>query len=97
MRTLTLRISSSVLFGHEFEDALRVSHLLETWTQRNFSSPVWLFPVNFPGTAYRRLLQHAEKTEAAILSLINKRRRDPRERTDVLSLLIAATDDTNHG
>jgi cytochrome P450 len=97
MRTLTLRISSSVLFGHEFEDALRISHLLETWTERNFSSPVWLFPMNFPGTAYHRLLQHAEKAEAAILSLISKRRHDPRERTDVLSLLIAARDDANRG
>ena len=97
MRKLTLRISSSVLFGHELEDALRVSHLLESWTVRNFSAPVWVFPINLPGTAYRRLLQTAGQVEAAILSLIDKRRRGPGERTDVLSLLIAARDDENRG
>jgi cytochrome P450 len=97
MRTLALRISSSVLFGHELEDALRISHLFQTWMKRSHSVPVRLFPVNVPGTAYHQLLQHAEKLEAAILSLIDKRRRDPRERTDVLSILIAARDDENRG
>ena len=97
MRTLTLRISSSVLFGNELEEALGIAHLLEEWTRRNFSSPVWLCPVDFPGTAYRRLLQHAERVQAAIMASIDKRRRDPQGRTDILSLLIQARDDQNRG
>jgi cytochrome P450 len=97
MRTLSLRISSSVLFGNELEEAMGISHLLEGWARRNFSAPVWLFPVDFPGSAYRRLLQQAERVESAILASIDKRRRDPRGRTDILTLLIQARDDQNRG
>jgi cytochrome P450 len=86
-----------VLFGHDLEEALNIEHLLEEWTHRNFSSPVWLFPVDLPGTAYRRLLKQAGRAEAAILASIEKRRRDPAGRTDILSLLIQARDDQNRG
>jgi cytochrome P450 len=97
MRAVTLRIASAVLFGHEASDAYRIGHLLDIWARRNFSGPVWFFPVNFPGTPYRRLLNHAESVEHEILALIEKRRRDPCDRTDVLSILIQARDDENRG
>jgi cytochrome P450 len=97
MRNHSLRISSSVLFGHDLEEALNIAQLLEEWTRRNFSSPVWLFPVDLPGTAYRHLLKQADRAEAAILASIEKRRRDPAGRTDILSLLIQARDDQNRG
>jgi len=97
MRALTLRIASAVLFGHEASDANRVGHLLEVWARRNFSGPVWFFPVNIPGTPYHRLLKHAELVEREILRLVEKRRRDPSNRTDVLSILIQARDDENRG
>jgi cytochrome P450 len=71
--------------------------LLEVWERRNFSGPVWFFPVNLPGTPYHRLLKHAELVEQEILRLIEKRRRDPSDRTDVLSILIQARDDENRG
>lgn len=97
MRNLSLRISSSVLFGHDLEEALRIAHSLEEWTRRNFSAPVWLFPVDLPGTAYRRLLQQAQRAESAILDSIHRRQRDPSGRTDILSLLIQARDDQDRG
>jgi len=97
MRAVTLRIASAVLFGHEATDAYRIGHLLEIWARRNFSGPVWFFPVNIPGTPYHRLLKHAELVEQEILRLVEKRRRDPSDRTDVLSILIQARDDENRG
>ena len=97
MRAVTLRIASAVLFGHEASDANRIGHLLEVWARRNFSGPVWFFPVNIPGTPYHRLLKHAELVEREILRLVEKRRRDPSDRTDVLSILIQARDDENRG
>jgi cytochrome P450 len=97
MRAVTLRIASAVLFGHEATDAYRIGHLLEVWARRNFSGPVWFFPVNIAGTPYHRLLKHAELVEQEILRLVEKRRRDPADRTDVLSILIQARDDENRG
>lgn len=97
MRAVTLRIASAVLFGHEPGDAYRVAHLLDIWARRNFSGPVWFFPVNIPGTPYYRLLKHAERVEREILALVEKRRRDSSGRTDVLSLLIQARDDEDRG
>src|SRR5437764_10031100 len=97
MRAVTLRIASAVLFGHEASDAYRIGHLLEVWARRNFSGPVWFFPVNIPGTPYHPLLKHAELVEAEILGLVEKGGRDPSDRTDVLSLLIQARDDENRG
>src|SRR5438876_282976 len=97
MRAVTLRIASAVLFGHEASDAYRIAHLLEVWARRNFSGPVWFFPINIPGTPYHRLLKHAERVEREILALVEKRRRDSSDRTDVLSLLIQARDDENRG
>ena len=97
MRALTLRIASALLFGHEPGDASRIGRLLEIWARRNFSAPVWLFPVALAGTPYSRLLKHAELVEGEILRLIEKRRRDATQRTDVLSLLIQARDDENRG
>jgi cytochrome P450 len=97
MRAVTLRIASAVLFGHEASDAYRIGHLLEVWARRNFSGPVWFFPLNIPGTPYHRLLKHAELVEQEILRLVEKRRRDPSDRSDVLSILIQARDDENRG
>ncbi len=97
MRAVTLRIASAVLFGHEASDAYRIARLLDIWARRNFSGPVWFFPVNIPGTPYHRLLKHAERVERGILALVEKRRRDSSNRSDVLSLLIQARDDENRG
>src|SRR5206468_11256229 len=94
---VTLRIANAVLFGHEANDAYRIGYLLEVWARRNFSGPVWFLPVNIPRTPYHRLLRHSELVEQEILRLVEKRRRDPSDRTDVLSILIQARDDENRG
>ena len=97
MRALTLRIASAVLFGHGANDADRIGHLLAVWARLNFSGLVWFFPFNIHGTPYHRLLKHAEVVEQEILRLVEKRRRDSSDRTDVLSILVQARDDENRG
>src|SRR5207249_9775184 len=49
------------------------------------------------GMPYHRLPKHDERVEREILALLEKRRRDSTNRTDVLSLLIQARDDENRG
>lgn len=97
MRELTLQIASSILFSHDPSEALPIGRLIEDWLRRSFARPVWMFPVNLPGTAYHRLLRRAEQIEESILAMIAKRRSDPGQHHDVLSLLIDARDDENHG
>lgn len=96
MRTLTLRISSKILFGYDSAEASAIGGMLAEWQERNFSTPVWLFPMNVPGTAFHRLLKHAGTLEDEILSMVQKRRANPGG-TDVLSLLIQERDDENRG
>ena len=97
MRRLSLHLSSTILFSPDPREASGISGMIEEWLQRNFSASVWLFPVNFPGTPYRRLLNHATKLEHDILSMIGARRASPAGRMDVLSLLTQARDEEGHG
>ena len=97
MRELTLRIASAVLFSHDPAEALPIGRLIEEWLRRSFAGSVWTFPVNLPGTPYHRLLGVAERIEESILEMIAKRRTQPGRHSDVLSLLIEARDDENHG
>lgn len=97
MRAFVLQLSSAILFGADPDEGLAIGKLMEEWQLRNFSSSVWMLPVDLPGTAYRGLLQHAERIEKEILSMIEKRRAQPGTHKDVLSLLIAARDDQNRG
>jgi cytochrome P450 len=96
MRTVSLRLASTVLFDPNPREALKTGSMIEEWFRRNFSSTVWLFPFDLPGTPYRRLLKHAERMEKKILSMIDQRRKNP-EWTDVFSILTQARDDENHG
>jgi cytochrome P450 len=97
MRRLTLRISSTILFSHDPAEAITLGKMLEQWQNRNFSGSVWLFPVDVPGTALHRLLKHAERLEQELLAIIQRRRAHLDNNTDVLSLLIQARDDEDHG
>lgn len=97
MRAFVLQLSSAILFGADPDEGLAIGKLMEEWQLRNFSSPVWMLPVDLPGTAYRALLRHAERIEKEILSMIEKRRAQPGTHKDVLSLLIAARDGENRG
>jgi len=97
MRTLSLRISSTVLFSNDEHESLAVGGMIDRWLRRNFSGPVWAFPVNLPGTPYRRMLKLAEQIEAGILRQIDQRRAEPTRWRDVLSILVAARDDEQRG
>jgi cytochrome P450 len=97
MRELTLQIASAVLFSHDPEEALPIGRLIDRWLRRSFAGPVWIFPVNLPGSPYHTLLRLAEQIENEILAMIAKRRSRPEEHNDVLSLLMAARDEENHG
>ena len=97
MRTIALRLASTVLFGSEPHEASRIGSMIEKWLHGNFTARVGLFPFDLPGTPYRRILRHAEKLERLILSMIDQRRKSPEGRTDVLSILTQARDDENHG
>jgi cytochrome P450 len=97
MRRLTLRISSAILFSRDPVEAVTIGNMLEEWQNRNFSPLVWLLPVDLPGTAFHRLLQHAVGLEKEILAMIQRRRANLDGNTDVLSLLIQARDDESQG
>lgn len=97
MRELTLQIASAILFSHDPKEALPIGRLIEAWLRRSFAAPVWMFPVNLPGTAYHGLLRMAERIEESILAMIAKRRTSPGSHNDVLSILMEARDDENHG
>jgi cytochrome P450 len=97
MRSVALRLASTVLFSPDPRESFRIGSMVEEWLRRNFSAPVWLFPLDLPGTPYRSLLKHADKLEEMILSMIDQRRKNPEGRTDVLSILTQARDDENHG
>jgi cytochrome P450 len=97
MRMLTLRVASSVLFSGDPAEALPIGRLIEEWIMINFSPLVWSCPLNLPGTPYRHMLLHAEHIEQLILAMIARRRANPGERTDVLSILMEAKDDQGRG
>ena len=94
MQALALRIASAILFGDsDSEEAYRIGHMIEEWLSMCFYLRVVLFQVNLPGTPYRRLLDHAERLEAHIRAMIDRRRRDGATGGDVLSILIRIRDE----
>ena len=93
MRNFALRLASSVLFSQDLHESLRAGTMIEEWLRKNFSSSVWLFPVNLPGTPYWQMLQHAGRLEKLILAMIAQRRAQPEGRTDVLAILTQARDE----
>jgi cytochrome P450 len=95
-RELALRIAMRALFGldpdraragglnaaREFEEALGF------WARAYI-----LQIVRGPGSPWRRMLQARARLDALIFSEIDRRRAEPHEGEDILSLLIAATDE----
>jgi cytochrome P450 len=92
MRMLTLRTASAVLFSRDPAEAFPIGRLIEEWIIMNFSTGVWSFPLNVPGTPYNRMLHQAERIEEAIGTMIARRRANSGQRMDVLSLLMEARD-----
>jgi cytochrome P450 len=94
MRQLTLLIVTQVLFGLEEDgETLRMGQLLADWLER-YAAPVnHLLPFDKPGLPYRALLRVSEQGEAAIRSLIERKRAQGASGDDVLSMLIHARDE----
>jgi cytochrome P450 len=91
MKWVSLRLSSDILFGRDDPElALRLGGMIGEWFERNFRPGVWLALLNVPGTPYRALLRHAERLEAEIRALLEKRRRSGASGGDVFSLLVRA-------
>jgi cytochrome P450 len=91
MKWVSLRLSSDILFGRD--DPARALHLGEMigeWVERNFDPAVWLLLLDVPGTPYHALLRHAERLEAEIRDLLERRRRADAPGGDAFSLLVRA-------
>ena len=92
VRALTLRIASAVLFSRDPAEAYPIGRMLEDWVERCFSMGVWTYPLPVPGTPYHGMLRQAERIENALLAMIARRRAQPGERSDVLSVIMDARD-----
>jgi cytochrome P450 len=89
MRTLSNWVAAHILFGNEdFAASIRIGNEIETWLALDAQvkkSPVWL---DFPGTAYRRLLRQAERLEALMRETVERKRRSTSSGDDVISTMI---------
>lgn len=94
MRQVTLLIVTKVLFGLEDDqETLRIGRLMAEWFER-YAAPVnHLLPFDKPGLPFRGLLRFSERGEAAIRSLIERKRAQGASGDDVLSMLIHARDE----
>ena len=101
MMKLTFQIVGEVFFGSDVvSDAERFGHNLEIKSEAAVARMVRLVkvPKSWP-TAYNRLVHRAGKAlDEFIFGLMERRSREPQERTDLLSRLMKARDvDTGRG
>ncbi len=93
LRETTVRISSQILFGRLPPDEARtLAKLGQDFIPRTFSPGVWLCPFDLPLTPFRHMRRNAEAIEQFLLSMIEKRRAEPSQYTDVLNTLVTAFD-----
>jgi cytochrome P450 len=93
MRSASLRVSTQILFGRpDPAEATALAHLGQAFIPRTFSPGVWFFPFDLPLTPFRRMRRNAELIENALRAMIDIRRIAPSQRTDLLSVLVAAFD-----
>jgi cytochrome P450 len=96
MRKLTLEIASDILFARE--DPARshaLGEMIGEWLSRSFSTGVWLFMADLPGTPYRALLRRAEAIEREVQAMLDEKRAAGATGSDVVSMLVAANRDGN--
>lgn len=94
MRRLTMAIATKTLFGLDVPPNAEsiggvISRMLELLT----STSVNVLPRNLPGTTYREMLGVAERLESAIKEIIDRKRSQSTDSSDVLSMLIHARDE----
>ena len=67
------KAAAELLFGaEESELAARIGDLIWQHSQMQYSLNTFLFPVDAPGTPYRKLLRHAEATEHALVDWLRQ-------------------------
>jgi cytochrome P450 len=93
MRTLSNWVAANILFGGEdFAASIRLGEIIERWLQLDSEARSRLSLFDLPGSRFRRLLKQAEILEAAMLDAIELNRRTRRQSSDVISLLVQASD-----
>lgn len=93
MLALANWVAASLLFGHDdFDRALEVCQLIREWVSLDVAVRTLKFRPALPGDSFRKLLRHAEVVERAMLGLIREKRAEAEPGSDVLSILVHATD-----
>ncbi|MFL5807176.1 MAG: cytochrome P450, partial [Roseiflexaceae bacterium] len=94
MHQITLCVASETLYGVDARAAAdTLGHLMARWIGLNANWTVHMFPVDAPGTPFRRLLRLSEDLEAHIRAIIQRKRAHLSEQQDALALLLQAQDD----
>ncbi|MGI0115787.1 cytochrome P450 [Zooshikella sp. RANM57] len=95
---LITRISLKTMFGLEQNPlSKKLEHYIALLLKTAGSSATLLFPVDVPGSTYRKMLQCAASIEAIIRNMIHQKRKASTQGYDILSALIAARDDQGIG
>jgi cytochrome P450 len=93
MATLANLVAAQILFGHkDREKSIEVSRLVQRWILIDADARRLMLRMDLPGSAYRRLLRHAEVLEQAMRALIAHKRDEEPLADDVLSILIREAD-----
>lgn len=95
MMTLTLRIVARTLFGHDIaDDAARIGQALDTFmaTAMGVANTGFRLPAWIPTPANLRHVRALREVDAIVYRMIDEHRKSG-DRTSLLGMLIAATDD----
>ncbi len=94
MRQYMLRVTSTLLFGMDDQKAAcRLGDMIASWVTMNQEVGVGaLVPNDRFSDGYEQLLNYAEVLEAEVLAMIQRRRNNPEQGNDVLSILVRTHD-----
>jgi cytochrome P450 len=97
MMTVTLRIVARALFGVDIDEHVdEVGAALEEFMDASESLSHFVLPERVPTPSRRRIERARERLDCVVYELIEERRANPGER-DVISMLLAVTDDGGEG
>lgn len=94
MQNLALRVVSKVLYGLDVTpNARNLVEIIQEWMALNLNPLVAVFPLDWPGLPYRRLLNLSVTLEQEVLALVEEKRRNLTRERDALTALILAHDE----
>lgn len=97
MMEVTLRIVAQALFGVDIDDYVdEVGAALEEFMEASESLSHYVLPEQVPTPSRRRIRHARERLDAVVYDIIEQRRENPGER-DVISMLLAVSDDEGEG